>query len=190
MLAISMAGWVASLKVLSFAVFYRTRLYEKHLSEWFVFELKQFRPDGELSPCEEQRFLNAAVTYFRSVGADLVIPASTNTIFRTVPEGAIVAPYGSYIVDLTETEETRWNRLHSKHRNAVRNARKNGVQIKDGSEYMDAAYEIGAGTLQRSQMGFLSMDSFRRLFGALSENISVFIAEYRGSLARLCGNPI
>jgi|SRR5262245_1723787 len=157
-------------------------IVEKAFIRMVRFRVETIATQGELSLCEERMFLNAAMGYFRSIGADLVIPASTNTIFRTVPEGAIAAPYGSYIVDLTEAEETRWNRLHSKHRNAVRNARKNGVQIKSGNEYIDTAYEMARSTLRRSQMPFLSADSFKRLFDALSENIGVFIAEHRGVL--------
>ena len=56
------------------------------------------------------------------MGADVVIPATTNTIFRTYPDGATAAPYGSYVVDLTQTEEALWNKVHSKHRNVIRNA--------------------------------------------------------------------
>jgi hypothetical protein len=146
------------------------------------FRVETMPVNGELSIDQERNFLNAVMSYFRSTGADLVIPASTNTIFRTTPDGAVAAPYGSYIVDLTETEEMRWNKLHSKHRNVIRSARKNGVQIKMGLEYIDAAYKMIRETLRRSRMGFLSLKSLNRLVSALADNINVFVAECGGVL--------
>ncbi len=47
----------------------------------------------------------------------------------------IAAPYGTYIIDLTQPEETLWSNLHSKHRNVVRNAMKKGVEIRSGMEH-------------------------------------------------------
>ena len=135
-----------------------------------------------ISPGQEKRFLNKVMTYLRSSECDLVVPAPPNTIFRTVPDGAVAAPYGSYVVDLTVSEETRWNKLHSKHRNAIRSARKKGVQIKAGVEYADAAYRLIRRTLKRSRLGFLSTKSFKRLLAALEGNISVVVAEQGGVL--------
>src|SRR5690242_4162818 len=54
---------------------------------------------------EEHHFLNGAVEQFRSMKADVIVPATFNTLFRTFPTGALVAPYGNVVVDLTQTEE-------------------------------------------------------------------------------------
>ena len=70
---------------------------------------------------EEKVFLNNAVAYFRSIDVDVIIPATFNTVFRTYPKGAMVAPFGSYIIDLRQSEETLWNNIHSKHRNIFAN---------------------------------------------------------------------
>jgi lipid II:glycine glycyltransferase (peptidoglycan interpeptide bridge formation enzyme) len=111
----------------------------------------------------------------------MIIPATTNTIFRTYPDGAVAAPYGSYIIDLTEPEEMLWDNLHSKHRNVIRNAAKKGVEVRSGLEYLNSAYELIRDTLKRSKLGFMGLETFRRFVLGLNENVKIFIADYRGT---------
>jgi hypothetical protein len=131
---------------------------------------------------EEKSFLNSAVEYFRSIGADTIIPGTTNAIFRTYPDGAVAAPYGTFLIDLTQPEETLWNNLHSKHRNVIRNAVKKGVRVIDGLEHVDTAYNLVEETFKRSSMPFMSRESFARMVTALGEQVKVFIAEYQGAI--------
>ncbi len=152
-----------------------------------IFRMVRFRVETihvgkDLSIDEERAFLNSVMKYFRTTGVGIVIPASNNTIFRTYPDGAIMAPYGSYIVDLCQPEETLWNSLHSKHRNVIRNAAKKGVKINNGAGYLDAAYEMIRDTLRRSDLGFMSLEAFKKFVLALSDDIKIFIADYRGSI--------
>ena len=77
------------------------------------FRMVRFRvetiPLGEdLAIEEEKSFLDSVVAHFRAAGADLILPATTNTIFRYFPTDAVIAPYGTYILDLTQTEDYLW----------------------------------------------------------------------------------
>ena len=137
---------------------------------------------GGLSVAEEKAFLNSAMGFLRSTRADMVIPAATNTLFRTYPDRAVAAPYGSYVVDLTQPEETLWNNLHSKHRNVIRNAIKKGVSICEGEAYLLPAYELIRETLKRSQLGFMSLEAFRRSLVALGDNVKLLVASSDGNL--------
>ena len=150
-----------------------------------IFRMVRFRVetillDKELTIEEEKSFLNSAVEYFRSIGADMIIPATTNTIFKTYPDGAYAAPYGSYIIDLTQTEDVLWDNLHSKHRNVVRNAMKKKVEIVDGIAFMETAHTVIRETLKRSKLGFMSLNEFNRFVYGLNENIKIMIANYEG----------
>src|SRR5689334_10954872 len=83
-----------------------------------IFRLARFRVEtipfgGPLSIEEEKTFLNSTMEFLRSKRVDMIIPASTNTIFRTYPEGAIAAAYGTYLNDLTQTEEALFSKLNS-----------------------------------------------------------------------------
>src|SRR5439155_15236471 len=104
----------------------------------------------DLSLDEERAFLNSAVEYFRSIGADLIIPASTNSIFRTFPRGAVAAPYGSYVIDMRKTEDVLFAQMSATHRKRIRHAVKNGIKIKCGTEYSRKAHIIIKNTLKRS----------------------------------------
>ena len=131
---------------------------------------------------EEKSFLNSAVEYFRSIGAHMIIPGTTNAIFRTYPDDAIAAPYGTFLIDLTQPEETLWNNLHSKHRNVIRNAVKKGVRVVSGLEHVDTAYNLVEETFKRSSMSFMSRESFNRMVRALGDQVKVFVADYQGTI--------
>jgi len=146
------------------------------------FRVETISLGGELDVKEEKSFLNRVVEYFRFARADIVIPATTNAIFRTYPNRAIAAPYGTYIIDLSQPEEILWDNLHSKHRNVIRNAIKKGVQIYSGMEHVDMAYRFVRDTFKRSALSFMGYDSFMRMVSGLDQNVRIFVAVYQGGV--------
>jgi hypothetical protein len=137
---------------------------------------------GEFDVSDEKLFLNSAVEYLRLTGADMIIPPSTNTIFRAYPDGAVAAPYGTYIIDLNQSEGTLWANLNSSHRRKVRLAIKSGVQIRSHLDHVETAYGLIRDTFGRSALGFMSYDGFKRMVLGLGENVRVLIAEYQGAV--------
>ena len=144
---------------------------------------------GVLHIVEERRFLNGAVTYFRSLGVDAIIPATFNTLFRTYPDDAIIAPFGSYVLDLTPPEDVLWENLHRKHRNVIRNARKRGVVVRTGADQIDTAFRLVRESFMRSAHGLIEKtrvdarmngEAFRRQILALGDNVRVLVGEYEG----------
>lgn len=144
------------------------------------FRVETISANGTQTPNEEKSFLNAAIEYLRSIGTDLVIPASTNTIFRAYPDGAVVAPYGTYQIDLTQEEENLFKNLNSSHRRKVRLAMKGGVEISSGIEHARTAYMLVRDTFKRSSLGFMGYPAFEQLVTSLGENIRILIAEHLG----------
>jgi hypothetical protein len=145
--------------------------------------------DSELSVDQEKQFLNSTVDYFRTTKADLVIPATFNSLFRTYPDGALAAPYGTYIIDLTQPEETLWNNLHQKHRNVIRNAINKAVKIRHGTENLMTAEKLVRGSFDRSSRGILNrMRLHIRMTDnalisqtlSLKDHAVVFLAEFNG----------
>jgi len=150
-----------------------------------VFRMVRFRVEtipmgGDLAVEDEKAFLSGAVEYFRSIGADMIIPATTNTIFRTYPEGADAAPYGTYVIDLTQPEDALLKNLNSSHRRKLRLAMKQGVQVRSGMEYLKISYELVRDTFGRSKMGFMSYGDYERYVKSLGENVKILVAEYQG----------
>jgi hypothetical protein len=136
----------------------------------------------ELGTDEEKSFLNSAMDYFRSIRTDIVIPATTNTIFRTFPDGAVAAPYGTLIIDLDKDEETLFGDFSASHRRKIRLASKAGVKINSGLKFTEEAYGLVRDTFKRSSMGFMKFSGFRRMIGGLGEHVKILVAEYQGHL--------
>jgi hypothetical protein len=131
---------------------------------------------------EETSFLDSAVSHFRAIGADMIIPAATNAIFRSYPHGAIAAPYGICTVDLRQPEETLWSDVHPKNRQSIRNAMKKGVRIHVGLEYLEATHALVRDTFKRSGLSFMNITAFERMVSGAGENAKIFAAEYQGNL--------
>lgn len=152
------------------------------------FRLVRFRVEtiplqGELSEQEEKSFLSSVVEYFRSTGADMIIPSNNTATFRTYPDGALAAPYGTIIQDLNRSEETLWKEVATDYRQNIRKAIKVGVQVRSGMEYLDSAYDLVAETLKRSSADIIkSSDDFKKSVLSLGENVRIFVAENEGSV--------
>jgi hypothetical protein len=151
-----------------------------------IFRMVRFRVETismvrDFDVSEEKDFLSGAVGYFRSIGADMIIPATTNTIFRAFPDGAEAAPYGSYVIDLSQAEDVLWKNINRITRQNINAAAKNGVVIKDYTGPLEEAHVLIRETFRRSKLPFMDFASFRRFMSGLGENGKLLIADHRGT---------
>jgi hypothetical protein len=144
------------------------------------FRVETIRVVQGLTLDEEKTFLNGTMEYFRSRGMDMVIPATTNTIFCTYPDGADVAPYGSYIIDLTQTEDNIWHGIDRIMRQNIKTAVKGGVIIKDGSADLEAVHKLIVETFQRSDLPFMGYREFQDYVRGLGDFGRILIADCNG----------
>ncbi len=119
-----------------------------------IFRMVRFRVEtislGQpLTVGEEKSFLNNAVKYLKSIGGDVVIPGTNNTIFRTYPDGADVAPYGSYVIDLSQEEDILWRNIERITRQNINSARKKGVTIRSDTDNLRCGIWSDPGYLQK-----------------------------------------
>lgn len=133
-----------------------------------------------LSLSEEKSFLNSVVQHFRRTNAAVIIPASNNAIFRTYPDGAKPAPYGSYVIDLAQPEDVLWRNVAKTSRQNISAAQRDGVSIREGIDFLHPAYDLIRETFSRSKIDFMSRNAFNRLALALGQNGKLLMAEYRG----------
>jgi hypothetical protein len=152
-----------------------------------IFRMVRFRVEtvpyaADFDIREEKAFLNSAVDYFRSIRADMIIPATTNTIFRTFPDGANAAPYGTYIIDLGLPEATLWKNIDRIMRQNIKSAQKSGIIIRDaiGNE-LEEAYLLIRETFKRSDLPFMSSGSFSAFLSGLGEYGKTLVADYQGA---------
>ena len=143
----------------------------------------------EITLDEEKTFLNNVVEYFRSTIADIIIPGANTALFRVCPDGAMAAPYGTFIKHLDKPEEELWNELHADYRQNIRKAAKKGVSVKGGPEYLETAYPLLVDTLKRSGLKFKSFREFEKRLSNLGDNAKIFIAESEGAVQACMVSP-
>jgi GNAT acetyltransferase-like protein len=151
------------------------------------FRMVRFRTEtvplaGEVDLAEEKNFLEGALEYFRRSNADMVIPSGNTAIFRTYPDGAIAAPYGTFIKDLSQPEDVLLGEIRKTYRQNIRKATSAGVEIKCGMQYLDACYQLIESTLKRSGSKFRTYKDFKNRVLSLGEYVKIFVAEHKGAI--------
>jgi GNAT acetyltransferase-like protein len=144
---------------------------------------------GELDLAEERAFLNSVLEHFRSARADMIIPSGNTALFRTYPNGAISAPYGTFIKDLTQSEEALLREVRKTYRHNIRKAREAGVEIKCGLQYLDNSYHLIESTLKRSGSNFRTLEEFKERILGLGEYVKIFVAEHEGIIQGCMVSP-
>jgi hypothetical protein len=146
------------------------------------FRVETLPQGGELTLAQERSFLVSVTEHCRTIGADMVIPATTNTVFRTYPEGADAAPYGSYTVDLTRPEDELWDRIERITRQNIKTARSAGLTVVDGSLALPSVHAMVAHTFKRSGLPFMSWREFERYVQGLGKHGKVLLATVDGRI--------
>ncbi len=121
----------------------------------FLFKYIEFKSETIIidDSIDETLFLNSLVKVLKDDKKyDFIAQPTTNTLFNSYPEGSIVAPFGAYRIDLSQSIERLWENVHSKHKNVIRRALREGVKIETGDYLFDLAYANIEQTLQRSDM--------------------------------------
>jgi hypothetical protein len=161
----------------------------KALFRLIRFPVETILLNSNVDAVQEKLFLNSAIEQLRTLKADLIVPATFNSLFRTFPDCAVAAQYGNLVVDLTKSEEELWQAVHRKHRSVIRNAVREGVTIASGIEHLDTAYNLTLASFMRSANGLvgrsrvkarLNHDEFCRVAQGLGEYVQVLVAERQG----------
>lgn len=104
---------------------------------------------GNLSIEEQNRFFNDAISVIKkSLNVDIISNINTNPT-AVYPQNSLFCKFGSYILDLTQPEEALFGGLHSKHRNVVRKAEKDGLTVDFGPQYLNDCAKLMDETFKR-----------------------------------------
>lgn len=102
-----------------------------------------------MSSEQKKDFLNRAVRCIcDNYGVDEIINLNTSP-FDVYPTGSLYCKFGSYIIDLSQSEDELFAGLHSKHRNVVRKAEKDGLLVDYGFQYVDDCVKLMNDTYSR-----------------------------------------
>jgi hypothetical protein len=126
-------------------------------------------------------FLEAVIAKVKSERVyDFIGQPKTSALYNRCPEGAICAPFGSYIVDLTLDQNILWKNIHSKHKNVIKRAVKNDVTIEFGDNNFKDAYKIIKKTLVRNKMVMIDRQELRSSLKRLNKNSLIGCSYLKG----------
>jgi hypothetical protein len=136
--------------------------------------------DAGLSDAEERQFLSGVVRECRKLGADFIAQPRPNALFNVYPEGSVHIGFGSYRVDLSQSEARLFANLHQKQRNVIRKAEKDGVLVRRGHEYLFECHGLIRETMERQGRPYASLEQLEAYRDNLGEGIDFYLALRNG----------
>lgn len=143
-------------------------------------EFYPLKNNERLSAEEEKKVLNIFVNYIKQKKiADRITQPANYVIFNTVPENASWCKFGTYQINLSQTEEQLWRNVHSKHKNVIRNAEKNNVKLKYGELQIENFHLLYRQTMERSNMYCEDILHFKKMYQTFPKNTICGVAYYK-----------
>lgn len=126
---------------------------------------------------KENEFLNRAIKLLeKEYGISHVL--TTNTVlFQSYPEDSLFCKFGTYKVDLSFTEDELFAKVHSKHRNVIRKAEKDGITVHYGKEYARDVIQLMNDTYGRQGKVSNLSDEFIESLNKLGNDVSYWVAK-------------
>jgi hypothetical protein len=130
----------------------------------------------------EAHFINEAVQYLKdSVKIMWIRQTPVTALFPAYPNGSVRIPFGSYVIDLTKTEDAIWSAFSSKYRQYGRQCREAGGIVKEGGvDLLDDFYSLLVASMSRAEAGIEPKDYYRKMLVDLQPYAKLFVA-YRDS---------
>lgn len=129
-------------------------------------------------------FLNDVCEYLKNEkNVQWISETPASALFCEAPKGAKAIPFGSHIVNLQEDEDVLWSKMHSKHRNVIKKAEKEGVQIVKGNNdgLLQDYHKIDVETWERSNVKANGVSHLKKLRNAMEDNIVFYLAYKDGA---------
>lgn len=131
----------------------------------------------------EKQFLDSTCAFIKSrYGIQWTNQTPGYAFFMDYPTGAKHIPFGSHVIDLTNDEETLFSNVHSKHRNVIKKAQKDGVMIEKGSneKLISDYYQLDVETWKRSDKASSGENAIRKQLEKLGNQAIIYMAYLEG----------
>lgn len=105
-----------------------------------------------------------------------------SALFMAFPAESKHIPFGSHVIDLSASEDELWAKVHSKHRNVIKKAEKDGVEIVCGvnDDLINDYHSLDVETWKRSNKGAAGLESLRKQIKELGDNVVLYLAYLNG----------
>jgi len=110
----------------------------------------------------EELFLDEVIVKSKELAVDLIAQPLASSIFSKKPKNSKYIEWGTYVVDLTQSEDDILKNMHSKHRNVIRKAIKDDVIIEQCTD-IDIIYNILKNTMLRQNRAYASKEELNML---------------------------
>ena len=130
-----------------------------------------------------KQFLDDVIDYLRDVlKVQWVNQNSASSFFLDFPSNTKHIPFGSHVIDLSLSEEELWKNVHSKHRNVIKKAEKDGVVVVSGvsDKLIEDYHAIDVDTWKRSNRDATGIEALKREVRSLADNAIIYIAYMDG----------
>jgi hypothetical protein len=150
-------GWIVDDKYILSYYIDRRSIFSK-----LVFTNETISIDSKVNMKDEKLFLNSVVEKVKELNVDLISQPLASVVFKKTPDNSKSIKWGSYVIDLTISEDNIMKNIHSKHRNVIRKAIKDGVIIEETRD-IEIIYNNIKETMQRQNRAYPSMDDLNKI---------------------------
>lgn len=140
--------------------------------------------DNELSIDKQKEFFDSCLQLLLKcdiIKCDYLSQPQSNVVLPFKPSYGTVVPWGSYIIDLTRTEDEIFDSFHSKHKNVIRKAAKEGVVVDCKADYHEVWQNI-CETLKRQKVYPPQLSYYQKLIEKVPRNTAFYACKYNGSI--------
>ncbi len=141
----------------------------------FVSEPFEYKEDNE----NLQLFLDNVCQYLKDIErVQWIDQNSASSFFLEHPKNSKYVPFGSHVINLSLTEEELWKNVHTKHRNVIKKAEKDGVVIVSGNnqKLMDDYHLIDVDTWKRSNKNAAGINELFSKIRCMGDNVTIYMA--------------
>jgi hypothetical protein len=110
-----------------------------------------------------------------NLSIDFILCQHVTALFNAYPAKSIHCSFGSYVIDLSLNEENLLSKMHSKHRNVIKKAEKDGVRISCVTTNKRKCIDLIRSTLSRQGIR-LHAETLEKL--STVPNADYWVAEY------------
>ncbi|WP_455624961.1 lipid II:glycine glycyltransferase FemX [Parabacteroides sp.] len=131
----------------------------------------------------EEEFFNCVLEFMKShksiLKCDYLSQPQSNVVLPYIPKYGTVIPWGSYTIDLTRSDEEIFTSFHTKHKNVIRKAAKEGVIIECNGDY-EAVWRNVSDTLHRQKVYPPQFSYYEQLAKNIPDNVAFYVAKLNG----------
>ncbi len=121
-------------------------------------------------------FLNALSDILRQKKITWIL-TSAASLFDVYPDDSLRIPFGSHVIDLIHSEDELLSNMHSKHRNSIKRAERNGVVVVSGGrELVEDYILIDEETWGRSNRSSYGRDFFSNILDCMKDESIIYVA--------------